>query len=78
MNQIQKFLTRLVPKERQTVEEVIRRVLSLELAGLDVKKLKSLENMFRVRKGGVRIIFSVEDKIVTIRRINRRNDNTYN
>jgi hypothetical protein len=46
--------------------------------GLDIKKLKGLANVYRVRKGSIRILFLIKDTgEIKLLDINYRNDNTY-
>ena len=77
MDRIRKFLKRLSSKERVVVEEVVERVLQHDFSGLDVKKLRGGQNEFRVRKGNIRIVFSVDEGEICVHRIERRDDTTY-
>ena len=77
VTKIVKFLQKLSQKERDTVEELITLIRNKEWTGLDIKKLQGLSNIFRVRKGSVRIIFSMEDTSIEIIDIDRRNEKTY-
>lgn len=48
------------------------------LAGIDVVKLKGSDNVYRAKKGKLRIIYSVDDQgKITFLNIGRRNDKTY-
>ena len=78
MNKLQKFLSKLDFKERKIAKGIIEKVTTQDFSGLSVKKLKGVENLFRVRKGDIRLIYSQKDKIVIILEIGRRNDTTYN
>lgn len=78
MNKLQKFLSKLNPREKSAAEDLIARVISQNFFGLNVKKLKGENNLFRVRKGDIRIIYFHNDKTVSILEMERRNDNTYN
>ncbi|OGF73701.1 hypothetical protein A3J56_01940 [Candidatus Giovannonibacteria bacterium RIFCSPHIGHO2_02_FULL_46_20] len=77
MDKITKFLNKLSSKEKETVIGIIVRVLAHDFSLLDVKKLKGEENMFRVRKGSVRIIFQKQEDKIFILSVERRNDTTY-
>ncbi len=77
MDRIRKFLNKLSPKERITVEEIIECVLRRDLVGFDVKKLRGNQQEFRVRKGNIRIIFSMDGNEVFVQKIERRGDTTY-
>ena len=58
MDKIKKFLEKLSQKEKETTKEILSLLETNNVSGLDVKKLKGYENIFRVRKGKLRIIFS--------------------
>ena len=57
MDQTTKFLLKLGLDERNMLLGVLQQILSLDLEGLDIKKLQWETNLFRVRKGKIRIIF---------------------
>ena len=77
MDRISKFLKKLSPNERQTIADVIVRVLAQDLSRLDVKKLKGEEGLFRIRKGNIRIVFQKTEKEIFILCVERRIDTTY-
>lgn len=78
MNKILKFLNKLSVKERKSTEEDIKLIVARNLETLDVKKLAGFNNLFRSKRGKVRIIFLMEGDKTHIIKISRRNDNTYN
>ena len=78
MDKISKFLKKLSKDSRCRLEQLISQILIGDLSGLDVKKLKGEINLFRVRKGDLRIIFLKTKDTVRIIDIDRRNDTTYN
>ena len=78
MDKISKFLKKLPKDSRYRLEQLISQILIGDLSGLDVKKLKGEINLFRVRKGDLRIIFLKTKDTVRIIDIDRRNDTTYN
>ena len=77
MDQIAKFLKRLNPKERKDIENITKLILKRSLSGLDVKKLRGEKNLFRARRGNIRIVFIKVEDSVRILLIERRSDNTY-
>lgn len=56
---------------------LIEVIVSLDWHSLDIKKLRGHENIFRVRKGNIRIIFVKDKKDISILTIERRRENTY-
>ncbi len=55
MDNICKFLQKLSQKELKIVDEVMSKIQAGDLGDLDNKKLKGFANIFRVRKGNIRI-----------------------
>ncbi len=78
MDKIEKALAKLTAKERLVIKNILTRLMIGSFDNLDVKKLKDRSNIFRVRKGQVRIIFIRNDEQINILAIERRSDNTYN
>ncbi|HUY69735.1 MAG TPA: hypothetical protein VMU70_01840, partial [Candidatus Tyrphobacter sp.] len=63
--------------ERRRVKEMLIKLLSGNLRGLDIKKLRGRSDIFRVRKGDIRIIYLRKDGNILILLIERRNEKTY-
>ena len=76
MDRNEKFIRKLNAKENQRIQDVIKQILSGNLADLQVKKLKGFDDAYRVRVGRIRIIFSIGERTI-IRQISSRDDNTY-
>ena len=77
MEKIKKFLLKISRDERLKIENIIRRILSGKIKGLDVKKLKGFEDVYRIRTGKNRIIFRRTKGRVNILDISQRADKTY-
>ncbi len=77
MDKIYKFLQKLSSDERKILEDIIKQVKKGDLGGLDVKKLKGESNLFRIRRGDIRIIFLKNKNMVMLISVDRRSDNTY-
>ena len=77
MTKLEKFLSKLAARERVVILPIIERILRLDLRGLDVKKLKGIDDVYRVRKGDVRIVFHIENGKAYILDIGRKGENTY-
>ena len=84
MDLVSKFLKKLDCKKRQEIEALLFQIKQKEFSHLDIKKIKGADNVFRVRKGNMRIIFSVKkgrlpkDPEVSVVSIDFRSDTTYN
>ncbi|OGD61928.1 hypothetical protein A2215_02235 [Candidatus Berkelbacteria bacterium RIFOXYA2_FULL_43_10] len=77
MDKIEKALRKLSPAERKSIKAVLRKIIKREIEGLDIKKLKGRGDIFRVRKGNIRIIYRVNNGETHILNISRRNEQTY-
>lgn len=79
MDKIAKALQSLSSKEQKIIKSILSKIKENSLSGLDLKKLKNCENIFRIRKGRLRVIFKKQDEgqyfVLTIE---RRSDKTYN
>jgi len=79
MDKIQKALEKLTLKEKKKVKEILIKLKNQQLKGLDIKKLKGREDIFRVRKGQIRIVYKTDSKgSIFILTIERKSDTTYN
>jgi mRNA-degrading endonuclease RelE of RelBE toxin-antitoxin system len=76
-DKISKFLQKLPPKDLKIIKEVILLLSKNQIDNLNVKKLKGSTNIYRARKGNIRIIFSKEKDVVKILQISKRDDQTY-
>jgi hypothetical protein len=78
MDKIQKVLAKITDNERLKIKIVLEKINSGTVNGLDLKKLKGRDDVYRVRIGKIRIIYrQLGDKIFVLA-VERRNDNTYN
>ncbi|MEK9130483.1 MAG: hypothetical protein AAB526_03775 [Patescibacteria group bacterium] len=78
MNKIAKALQKLSLKERKLIKNILLKIKADSLSGFDLKKLKNCDNIFRVRKGKLRIIFKKEvSGQCFILTVERRSDKTY-
>lgn len=77
MDKIQKALSKLSDKERKQVKDTLARLNSGNILGLDIQKLKGYKDIFRVRKGDVRIIYQKLERGIFILAIEHRSEKTY-
>ena len=78
MDKIKKVLQKLTPKERRWTKEKLRQLETGQKTNLDIKKLKGRNDIFRVRKGNIRIIYRTDDDgELFILTIEKRKENTY-
>lgn len=77
-DKIKKFLEKLSAKELIVVQATMSKIIAGEFEGLNIVQLKGSANVFRVRKGRLRIIYTV-DKAgnANILSVDRRSEKTY-
>lgn len=79
MDKIKKALKNLSVGDRKIIKDILLKIQFGNWEILDIKKLKNNDDIFRVRKGKIRIIFkSSKNADIKILAIERRSDNTYN
>ena len=78
VERIEKALRKLSGKEQRAIKSMLKRIKSGSIEGLDIKKLKGNTKIYRVRKGSIRIIYSLENsKNIKILAVERKSDTTY-
>jgi mRNA-degrading endonuclease RelE of RelBE toxin-antitoxin system len=77
MDKITKLLKRLSPKARERLEEILALLLSDNASSLDIKKLKGVDGVYRVRTGNLRVIFQKQGKEIRILEVSKRDASTY-
>lgn len=74
---ISKFLAKLSDKQRDVINTVLIDIFNEKLDLYDVKKLVGSGNIYRIRKGNIRIIFVRSKSLTEVIHIGHRDDNTY-
>ncbi len=77
MDKLEKALAKLRYDERDAVMQLIRRVVAGRFKGLDLKKLRGYDDIYRVRNGRIRIIFRKNKGKPVLLQISRRSEKTY-
>lgn len=78
MDKIKKALSRFSVKEKEIVKDILDKLEKNNLLGLNIQKLKGHNDLFRVRKGDIRMIYrKVASKDIFILTIERRSEATY-
>jgi len=77
MDRITKELKKLSISEKKILKQIITKIKQRDFNQLDIKKLKSRKDIFRVRKGRIRIIFKKDNNKINLLTIERRSENTY-
>ena len=78
MDKIEKELQKLTVKERKQIDQILLKLEAGVTKGFDIKKLKGYADIFRMRKGNIRIIYRTNNKgTIFILSIERRREDTY-
>jgi len=77
MDKLEKEIFKLSQKEKVIVQSILKSLDSGNARSLDIKKLKGHDDIFRARKGNVRIVFRIVDGEYIVVAIKRRNEKTY-
>lgn len=76
-DRVEKALRKLSDHERTDLERILQKIRVGDFAHLDIKKFKHRDDIYRVRKGVLRIIFQKRDGHFFILTVERRCDKTY-
>jgi mRNA interferase RelE/StbE len=78
MDKVRKQLLKVPAKDRKRILAVYEKVLANKLTGLDIRKMKGSQTIFRVRIGDYRVIYqqlsSTRNVIIAVM---KRDDQTY-
>lgn len=77
MDKITKILEKLSAKERNGLKIILAQIQAGNFKGTDLKKLKNRKDIYRARKGNLRIIFYKIKKEIKILSLERRTSTTY-
>jgi mRNA-degrading endonuclease RelE of RelBE toxin-antitoxin system len=77
MDRIGKALAKLTSKERELVKDILNKLSRGEADSLNIKRLKGGHDIFRVRKGDIRILYRIDKGKIFLLAIERRSDTTY-
>jgi len=77
MDKIEKALNKLGPKGKQKLKNILLQIERDDFRNLDLKKLKGRKDIFRIRKGDIRIIIYKTDDSIRILSIEHRSSKTY-
>ncbi len=74
MDKIHKFLLKLSKKERKIFFTIFLDIENLNLEKYDIKALKVYKNLFRLKKGKIRIIYTIINQKGRVLDIDYRKD----
>jgi len=78
MDRIEKALKKLSEKERKKLKEILAAIILGDTIHMNVQKLRGHHDIYRVRKGNLRVIYRIDkDGVAIILTVERRSDTTY-
>ncbi len=77
MDRLEKALKKLSQKEKERIKKILEKIIQKDFDDLDLVKLVGENDIFRVRKGNLRIIFYKKGDKIKILAIERRSTRTY-
>lgn len=77
MDKIQKALNRLSAKEQKLVKDILTKLSQDQIQGLNIQKLQGHTDIFRLRKGDIRIIYRKKGTDIFLLAIERRSEKIY-
>ncbi len=77
MDKIDKALSKLTFKEKERMKDIIKALQLGRFDNMDIKKLKGFKDIFRVRKGELRIVYQLLDRRIIILKVDKRKEDTY-
>lgn len=77
MEQVEKQLRKMPRPEREWVMDVMEQITQRNFSGLNLKQMKGVYCIFRVRVGNYRIIYFDDGKTIEFLAVRRRNESTY-
>ena len=79
VDNIQKALNKVTVQEKERLQRILTDIARGYFGDYDVKKLKGRNDIYRIRKGKMRIIYRIDKGgEVFLVALERRSDNTYN
>ncbi|MFH1789657.1 MAG: type II toxin-antitoxin system RelE/ParE family toxin [bacterium] len=78
VDKIQKALNKFTRKNKDQIQNILINLKKGENKNYDIKKLKGYNDIFRLRKGKIRIIYRILEKNkIQLITIEKRSDTTY-
>ncbi|MFA5134159.1 MAG: hypothetical protein WC459_05155 [Patescibacteria group bacterium] len=76
-DKIAKALSRFFQKEKEFVKNLLLKIYKRDVAGLNLKKLKGRNDIYRIRKRKIRIVYKIDEKQIYLLAIERRCEHSF-
>jgi mRNA-degrading endonuclease RelE of RelBE toxin-antitoxin system len=77
MDKLEKAIAKLPKEHRKVFDDLSRKLLHRDLTGLNIARLKGYKDVFRLKRGRLRIIFRTSSNNLEIIDIGLRSEKTY-
>ena len=77
VDKIKKLLRKVSSHDRDRLENTVRKIFRRDHTGIDCRKLKGYEHIYRVRVGNYRIMYYDDGKEIILKAVKRRDESTY-
>ena len=72
MDKLEKSLNKLSAKEKAIIKSILLKLHTGEMQGMNMQKLQGHKDIFRIRKGNIRIIYQQKNEDTSILAIEKR------
>ena len=77
MDKVKKAIARLPKEHKAAFDALMLKLWARDLFGLNLIKLKGQKDIFRVKKGRVRVIFRMTNESLEVLEVDLRSEKTY-
>ena len=77
MNEIEKALAKIPKEYKATFDALMLRLLGRDFLGLNIAKLKGQKDVYRLRRGKLRIIFRMSKEQILVLQVGLKSEKTY-
>jgi len=77
MDKISKALKKFSAKEKKFVKVILEKIKKSDFKNLNIRKLKARQDIYRIKKANIRIIYKIKNKRIIVLTVEKRSDNTY-
>jgi len=77
MDKISKALKKFSAKEKKFVKVILEKIKKSDFKNLNIRKLKVRQDIYRIKKANIRIIYKIKNKRIIVLTVEKRSDNTY-
>lgn len=77
MDRLKKALAKLPKEHKANFDFIISRLLSGDFTGLQIAKIRGQKDVYRVKRGRLRVVFRIASREILIISVSLRSEKTY-